>query len=73
MHPELWHRSEKNKMVSYCFSPSFCLGQVGLGYSIFTYSLSCSSIFNEDCWFFEMSLISRIFGDDNSGWPLAKL
>lgn len=73
MHPELWHRSEKNKMASHSVSLSFCLGQVGLGYSILTYPPSCSSIFNEDCWFFEISLISRLFGDDNSGLALGKI
>lgn len=44
-----------------------------MGYSILTYCLSCSFTFNEDSWFFEISLISRIFGDDNSGLALGKI
>ena len=44
-----------------------------MGYSILTYSLCCSSIFNEDRWFFEINLISRILGDDNSGLALGKI
>lgn len=60
-------------MASSSVSPSFCLGQRGLGYFILTCLLSCLSIFNEDCWFFEINLISRVFGEDNSGLALGKI
>lgn len=64
---------QRKKLVLHCFSPSFCLEQVELGYSILTSSLSCSSIFNEDCWLFQISLISRIVGNDNSRLAMSKM
>lgn len=64
----------REKKWSYIvFLQVFALGKQDWGYSILTYSLFCSSIFNEDSWFFEISLISRIFGDDNSGLALGKI
>lgn len=67
------HRSEKINGLTLFFSQIFALGKQNLGYSILTYSLSCSSIFNEGCWFFKIGLISRIRGDDNSGPALGKI